>query len=201
MEQKELDSAIELGAWTGRKQAFSGLAARCSAADAQCLREIREGKKYRAANLTWDEFCPKHLGISRALADRTIRLLEEFGLPYFYLAGLIRITPHEYRRIAGSVSESGVKSNGEYIAIEAGNAARLAEVVESLKRETALALPAPQKLPKDPLYPALNQLQSAVGQLEQLLDGGPGQYDRALLMTVLGVSVERLGRLSSSLRV
>ena len=34
-------AAYELGEWTGRKQAFSGLGRSCSAADADCLRWIR----------------------------------------------------------------------------------------------------------------------------------------------------------------
>ena len=36
-----LGQAYELGQWMGRKQAFSGLAGRCSAADAECLCRIR----------------------------------------------------------------------------------------------------------------------------------------------------------------
>ena len=42
-----LGQAYELGQWMGRKQAFSGLAGRCSATDAECLRKI-----FAAANNT-----------------------------------------------------------------------------------------------------------------------------------------------------
>ena len=52
-----LGQAYELGQWMGRKQAFSGLAGRCSAADAECLRQIRSRKQYRALKLTWRQFC------------------------------------------------------------------------------------------------------------------------------------------------
>ena len=201
MDQQELDNAIDLGAWTGRKQAFAGLAARCTAADAICLRELRDGKKHRAANLTWDEFCPRYLGISRALADRTIRLLEEFGTPYFYLAGLVQIAPEDYRRIAGAVSESGVQLGPECIAFEPGNTARLAEAVESLKRAALPALPAPEKAAKDPLRPAVRQLHVAVKRLEQLLAEGPGDHDRGQLLTALDASIERLSRLGWHVRI
>jgi len=43
----------------GRKQAFASLAGGCSAADAECLRQMREQRKYRALGLTWAEFCKR----------------------------------------------------------------------------------------------------------------------------------------------
>ncbi|HUI80868.1 MAG TPA: hypothetical protein VLY24_23240 [Bryobacteraceae bacterium] len=36
--------AFDLGTWLGRKQAFGLMAGKCSAADAECLRNIREQK-------------------------------------------------------------------------------------------------------------------------------------------------------------
>jgi hypothetical protein len=214
MDETKLEEAIELGSWLGRKQAFSGMAGRCSAADAVCILKLREEKRYKATGLTWDEFCPQRLGISRSQADKTIRLLEEFGEPYFHLSGLVRIPPEDYRLIAGAVSGDGVQHAGDRIAIAPQNAVKLAEAVGALKRQARLALPAPEPAPAgepaampadanppgDPTWRAARQLGDAVGELERLLAGGPGHNDRATLMTILRCSVERLGRLDRNLR-
>jgi len=52
MTEIKTDEVYQLGAWMGRKQAFASLAGRCSAADAECLRQIREHKRYRALKRT-----------------------------------------------------------------------------------------------------------------------------------------------------
>jgi hypothetical protein len=200
MDATNLDEAIDLGAWVGRKQAFSGMAGRCSAAEAHCLRSMREEKKYKAFGLSWDEFCSQRLGISRSMADRTIRLFEEFGETYFYLNGLIPTAPEDYRRIAGSVSADGVRHGGEAIAIVPQNALRLAAAVQDLKRKAQLALPAPEEPPKTRVWRATGRLQSAVGELEQLLTDGPCDHDREALMNVLCAAAERLCRLNCTLR-
>jgi hypothetical protein len=129
------EDAVELGTWIGRKQAFSVVAGRCSAADAKCLREIREAKKYRQLGLTWEQFCRQYAGMGRAMADRTIQQLEEFGESFFHLVGLTRITPEDYRLIAGSVSEQGVEHGGETIPIDPANTARLNTAVDELRRQ------------------------------------------------------------------
>ena len=77
--------AAEVGVWLGRRQAFAMMAGRCSASDAECLRDIRAHKRYRAFNMAWDQFCTEHLGINRATADRVIRQLDEFGPEFFTL--------------------------------------------------------------------------------------------------------------------
>ncbi len=79
MKDKQHDLAANFGAWLGRRQAFSLMAGRCSAADAECLREFRASKKYRELGLTWDQVCKQHLGISRSAADKIVHQIEEFG--------------------------------------------------------------------------------------------------------------------------
>jgi hypothetical protein len=207
MDEKKLKEAMETGAWVGRKQAFSGMAGRCSAADAVCILKLREDKKYKATGLTWDAFCTEHLGISRSLADKTIRLLEEFGESYFHLAGLIQIPPADYRLIAGSVGADGVQHDGETIAIAPQNAARLVEAARNLKQRARLALPAPAPEPAPAaatspmtlVWQVADRLQSAVEDMERLLADGPGSHSRSALMIVLGGTSERLGRLHRSL--
>ena len=136
MKQQKTDGVLDLGTWMGRKQAFASLAGGCSAADAECLRQMRSQKKHRALGLTWAEFCRQQIGITRQHAVRLIRRLEEFGPQYFRLAKATGITPEEYRRIAGSVNEKGLAHAGELIPITAEDGPRLIAAVEELRRQT-----------------------------------------------------------------
>jgi len=128
------DAVFESGAWVGRKQAFAELAGRCSAANAECLRQARDRKSYRALRMTWDEFCRERMGISRVTAEKIIDRLEEFGPQYFILGQAIGITPAQYRRIQGSVRGQMLLHAGEEIPIEAENAGRLAAAIGELRR-------------------------------------------------------------------
>jgi len=143
--QTRLDDALDSGAWIGRRQAFATIAGACSAADAESLRQIRRGKKYRACNMNWEEFCAQRLGLSRATADRIILQLEEFGPQFFTLAQITGISPVEYRRLAPQVGASDLLHSGESIAITPENAPRL---IEAMKEMRGPALPAE---PGDPL--------------------------------------------------
>jgi len=51
-----MDLLFEVGTLHGRSQAFASIAARCSAAVAQYLRETRESKQYRASGLNWRQY-------------------------------------------------------------------------------------------------------------------------------------------------
>ena len=123
---------FDLGAWLGRKQAFTLIAGRCSAATVVCLRKIREGKRYRALGLTWEEFCRQRAGVSRAFADKVIQQLEQLGPAYFELSSVTRITPDQFRQIAGAVTEEGLSYAGEPIEIIPENAPMLAQAIEIL---------------------------------------------------------------------
>jgi hypothetical protein len=199
MDANQIQEAVEVGAWIGRKEAFSGMAGRCSAADARCLLDMKDGSKHKALGLSWDEFCKRHLGISRALADKKIRLLEEFGEEYFYLNSLIATTPEQYRLIAAAVTADGLQFGTERIPFTPQNTARLAQAIEDL---SLLALPEPtqHKPIQDPVWRATKQLQCAIEELEELLADGPGQRDRGTLLLVLGSTSQRLGRLDRNLR-
>ena len=136
------DAAYQLGAWMGRKQAFASLAGRCSAADAECLRQIRHGKHYRALKLNWEQFCKQEVGVSYITVDKIIRRLEEFGPAYFILTQATGVTENEYRRISSAVHDQKLLHAGEEIAITAENAPKLNAAIEQLRRESAAALPA-----------------------------------------------------------
>ena len=133
------DGVLNLGTWLGRRQAFSLVAGRCSAADAKCLREIRESKKYKLLGLTWEECCKQLVGICRSVANQIIQNLEEFGPDYFVIAQVTGISADEYRRISGSVSHHALLHAGEEIPIELENAPRLVAAVEDLRLEADAA--------------------------------------------------------------
>jgi hypothetical protein len=139
--QQDSQPLLDVGIWLGRKQAFSAVAGRCSAADAECLRKIHENKAYRSLGLTWDQFCKEKVGITRPVVDKVIRQLEEFGPAFFQLASILRITADEYRLIAGSMAEDSVVYEGETIAINVENISRLAQAVDALRSQAALPAP------------------------------------------------------------
>ena len=125
--------SFDLGAWIGRGQAFSFVANHCSAAQAECLARIRKEVLYKSLNLTWDEFCNQHAGVSRSHADQIIRRLEEFGAAYFRLSEIIRISPHSYRGIQGTVNGEALQLGGESIPITPENAPRIRRAVSALR--------------------------------------------------------------------
>jgi len=135
----------ELGRWLGRRDAFAAIAGRCSAAEAESLRRVRDSKMYRNLGLTWEEFCRTRLGTSRQHIDRTLRLLDEFGPQYFHVAQLAHVSPDEYRAIAPHVGPEGVRTGGAVIALIPENSeqvsAAIAELIRREKRETPPAPP------------------------------------------------------------
>jgi hypothetical protein len=125
---------IDLGRWMGRRDAFGAIAGRCSAADAECLRQIRDKKAYVDVASSWDEFCRLHLHVCRKTIDKQIRLLNEFGPAYFQLAQLTRITPNDYRAIAPHLTPEGLQVDGAVIALLPENSQQVSEAVAKLKR-------------------------------------------------------------------
>ncbi len=155
IKQPDGDADFRLGEILGSRRAFSSVAGRCSAADAACIRRIRDEKLFTSRAETWDEFCPKFLGMSRANANRIIRHLDEFGPDYFELAQLTRITPAEFRSIAGSVKERALHWNGAAIALIPENSGKIAEAVEELR--IAAQPPAPKKVSREQRIAALQR--------------------------------------------
>ena len=115
---------IDAGAWVGRQQAFAMIANKCSAAQALCLKQVRETRLYEKLELTWEEFCKEYAGISREQADRLIRQHEEFGDAYFRLSEIARISPETYRQIASQVSDEGLEFDGRKLALIPENGAQ-----------------------------------------------------------------------------
>jgi hypothetical protein len=130
-------SVEEVNRWLGRREAFSLVAGRCSAADVECMRRIRDGKLYLGRALDWEEFCAKELHMSKSNVKHLIRLLEKFGPEYFHIAQITRISVADYRAIAPAVSAQGIAWNGEVIALTPENAGRIAAAVSALRTEAA----------------------------------------------------------------
>ena len=190
--QQENNTLFNLGIGLGRKQAFSAVAGRCSAADAECLRQIRESKAYRSLDLTWDQFCKEKVGVTRPVVDKTIRQLEEFGPAFFQLASILRITADEYRLIAGSVADDGVLYEGETIAIAVENTSRLAQAVGALRSQAAL--PAPALEPPGDYEPAAGEVPG---------DGNPefARVEKMLFSAIDGLTRLSAGNLNAGRRI
>jgi hypothetical protein len=132
-EERSPEAMMNLGAWLGRHQAFGLIANRCSAADAECLKAIRDGGEYKQLGLTWEQFCTKYAGVSRVHAERQIHSLEEFGANYFRMTEIMQISPQTYRLIAGAVSDEGIECNGERIPLARENRDRVAAAVAAMR--------------------------------------------------------------------
>jgi hypothetical protein len=182
-----IQQVIQLGTWMGRREAFGLMAGRCAAADIECLRQMRDQRKYRELNCTWAEFCAKYLKVSRRSVDRLIGHLEEFGPSYFHLTKLTHISVGEYRQIAACVTEAGLEINGSAVALLPENSAQLAAAItELLERadppEQATLLEAgpgaetvqPEAAPPEPeMSPAGRVIQLCNQATSLLLELGP----------------------------
>ena len=130
---------FNLGTWLGRWQALGFVAGRCSAADVDCLREIRERKLYRSRARTWAISCSRYLGLSRAQADRLLQYLAEFGPNYFHLTATVRVSPQTYRAISHAVRGDAILHREIPVALIPENAGRILRAVRELRRESLAA--------------------------------------------------------------
>lgn len=184
----------ELGKMLRDRKALA--AGRCSIAHAEYLMRLRESKLYRNRCATWEEFCPRYLGLSKAFANRVIRALQDFGPAYFELAELIRITPDEFRAVAPLVKNGALRVGRETIALLPENADRIAIAVERLRRSTYEPHRAPSR------STVLNRLKLLERQSVELTNefrklAGPmaPDVDRLQLASVLRQTLGMLGRI------
>jgi hypothetical protein len=117
--------SFDLGTWLGRRQAFGMMAGRTAAADAECLRQIRDQKLYKSETSSWAEFCERYIGTSRTHVDNVIRHLDQFGAQFFELTQFTRIPPEAYRAIASHVTAEGVHLCANARRARKGTASRL----------------------------------------------------------------------------
>jgi hypothetical protein len=177
---------FELGHSLGQSHAFGVVAGRCSAAQAAGLYRLREDKAYLRRGMTWDEFCPAYVKISRSEADRIIRLWQEFGEGYFEIAQLTRVSAETYRAIASSVKDGHLLHNGESIELNAENSRKVAAAVADMRRELAAAKE-PERPPEIPArLEALDKLcDSVISEFRRIARDKPNEADRIGLTCVL----------------
>jgi hypothetical protein len=150
-------SGDELNRWLGRREAFGLMAGRCSAADVECMKRIRDSKLYLGRAENWPDFCVRYLHMGKSNANRLIGLLEKYGVEYFHIAQITRISSSDYRMIAPAVSPEGIAANGEIIPLTPENSDRIAAAVDSLRSST--------ESPADPVKDDLAELDAAGNRL------------------------------------
>ena len=192
------EMSADLATWVGRREAFAMMAGRCSAADAECLRQIRDSKSYKALKLSWGEFCKERLGVVRSTAELWIRNLKDFGPTYFTMAQLTGITARDYRRIANSVNGDCLQIDGEKIVIASENAKRLTEAVRQLCEAGTGDQddPAPSSGAQKLLATAGRELKSSVSRYKQLLETELEKQDRFKLWVDLVAAGHELERMA-----
>ena len=123
----------DLGSWIGLQKAFAALAGSCSAARAQCLKQVCDSKMLDSLGLTWDEFCKDYAGISRRHADSLIQQHALFGDAYFRLSEIACISPRSYRQIAGALDGESLEIDDEKIPLTPANAGRIRAAIHALR--------------------------------------------------------------------
>ena len=185
LEQAALD--LDISSWIGIAESVPQRPGDARAAQVASLRRIRDEKLYAGFTNTWDEFCEKHLLISRRSIDRNIRRLKEFGPVFFRLAETVPIAAREYRLIRGHICPDGVRFEGEIISFDGPQASRLADVVTELLRRTGSK---PMRQKGEPFWQVVARLEASAKMLER--------YERSLdrvqkfeLSAVLGRTLRR----------
>ncbi|SPF39437.1 conserved hypothetical protein [Candidatus Sulfopaludibacter sp. SbA4] len=130
----ELVELLQLGQILGQNQSFAIVAGRCSAAQAETILRIREGRLYLRCASSWKAFCPEYLHISGTQADRIIRMWQQHGPAIFELRQLIRITPEDFRAVEPFIKENALHFNDEAIELDPQNSQKIADAVDDLCR-------------------------------------------------------------------
>ena len=182
--------SVALGTWIGREQAFNALAHHCSKARVACLKQVHDTEAYKNLNLTWEEFCPEHAGISRTHADRLIGQFAEFGAPYFELTDIVPVSPAVYRQIEPAVAGGTIEFSGEQIPIIPENAVKIKAAIYALRKEVEhVKSEALTRTPPD-LTSLQTRLDACYSDLDRLI-GQPGQEQMPGLRPLVTYSIER----------
>ena len=190
---------VNAGAWIGRQQAFALIGSKCSAAQAQCLREIRESHAYEKLGVTWDEFCPRYAAISRSKADDLIRRLDEFGQDYFRICEVARISPEAYRQIADLVHGETVELDGQAVPLIPENAPRIRLGIRNLRAEIN-RLAAGEQRRKGDIVELSDRLDSLLRDVHRRIDGRVlPDSELAALRGLTDGAIDKFRRISKTL--
>lgn len=197
-DQMEVSAPLAVATWIGREQAFNTLAQQCSSARVACLKQVRDTEAYKSLNLTWDEFCPEHAGISRSQADRLISQLSHFGAPYFQLTDIVPVSPAAYREIEPAIVDGTIEFRGEQIPITPENAVKIKAAIYALRKE--LEFVKSETLTRTP--PDLTSLQTRIDACCEDFDrliGVSGQEQMPGLRPLVTYSIEKFNDLARRL--
>ena len=190
---------VNAGAWIGRQQAFALIGSKCSAAQAQCLREIRESHAYEKLGVTWDEFCPRYAAISRSKADDLIRRLDEFGQDYFRICEVARISPEAYRQIADLVPDETVELDGKVVPLIPENAPRIRLGIRTLRAEIN-RLAAGKQRPSGDIVELSDRLDSLLRDMSRRIEGRVlPDSELAALRGLTDGAIDKFRRISKTL--
>ena len=192
MNEENAQPDLGLGVWLGRHQAFDLIAKRCSAADAECLKAIRDNGEYKALGLTWAEFCEQHAGVSRVYADRQIHYIEEYGINIFRMAEVMNISEDTYKLIAGSVNDEGIEIEGQRVPLVRENRRRIQAAVKSIRAKQK------ERPPDETGVTALRQRFD--GLLNDAIDLAQSAAHRLDVMALLKESQGKIERLAEEMR-
>jgi hypothetical protein len=183
-----------LGKMLGQRRAFGIVAGRCSAAEAETIRRIRDEKLFLHRADNWDEFAPAYLGITSRHANRIIRMLGEFGPAYFELAQLTRVSPEQFRAIAPSVREQGLEFDGEIIALVPENAEKLTAAVAELRKNSAADDECAPST-RERLEILEKRCRHVIGAFAEVAESGPEAEEREALLAAVRRAVAELTRI------
>jgi hypothetical protein len=159
-----------LGKLLGRREAFNIVAARCSAADAKLLRQIRNEKLYLDLVKDWAQCCTELLHTNKDTANRIIKCIDEFGDGYFEAAQFTRMSPATYRLIEPSIRDHALHYKGEAIAFIAENAEKITAAVAELRNSAKPPAPAASAPAEDPVLRLERRCSEVVKELEAAVD-------------------------------
>ena len=189
---------IDAGAWVGRQQAFAVIANKCSAAQALCLKQVRESEIFEKLGLSWEEFCKEYAGISRVQAERLIQQHEEFGDAYFRLSEIARISPETYRQIAGQMSDEGLEFDGGKLALIPENGPKIRAAIQTLRAQLKQARDASQGAVPGILQLHM-RLDAVIAEVSKMARRPLGPDHRAALQGMATYAIHKLKEVSQSL--
>ena len=190
---------VNASAWIGRQQAFALIGSKCSAAQAECLREIRESHAYEELGVTWEEFCPRYAAISRSKADDLIRRLDEFGQDYFRICEVARISPEAYRQIADLVHGETVELDGQAVPLIPENAPRIRLGIRNLRAEIN-RLAAGKQRQRGDIIELSDRLDSLLRDVHRRIDGRVlPDSELAALRGLTDGAIDKFRRISKTL--
>lgn len=187
---------VDIGAWVGRQQAFAVIATKCSSAQAQSLKQVKESRSFEKLGLTWKDFCTQYAGISRVHADRVIQQYQEFGEAYFRLSEIARISPETYRQIAPQLSGDVIEIDGEQLALTSENAPKIRAAIQTLRAK----LRAANQRTEPPLGELRVRLDALLDDAWRFTQPGTPTITRGALQELAAYAIGKWTRLARTLQ-